>query len=196
LESDRAYLTRTLIHDAGPKVAPPMKGIAWLNELYAAQPSDDRVLIDTNLTAYADFPAIPAPYYIMAESFAKRTWARTDGPVCLSLSGKRCSDEDMLAELIDRLHVGWILQKKGMPLHPEPADGRCFSSLDRSFLYSREDRFDVFVERWRRRGWVMREEFDDSVLYTFTPKCRDALTDWKRLHAAETQTSPETDPSG
>ena len=183
LESDRAFLNRTLQQDAGLEVAPPMSGIARLNQIYTAQPSHDRVLIDTNLTAYADFPTIPAPYYIMAESFSKKTWARSPGPVCLSLSGKRCSDEEMLSELIDRLQVGHILQKKGMP-KPE-----------QSGLFPPEERFDQFIRRWQTRDWVTGEDLRDSILYSFTPAAREVLKDWTRLHPAEPQTSRETGPS-
>jgi hypothetical protein len=174
LEGDTAYLERALQADA-KQSAPPIAGMLRLNRLHAEHPLPGRVLIDTNLVAYADYRTVPVPYYLQAQWFDGLNWERLDySDYVLAAAGKKVSDEVMLAELVGRLNVSHVLldRTRKVPAGRLEPDGCYYAITRRRFLFREEDRFDVFMQRWVEAGLVRRTDWRDSVLYEFSDEVR------------------------
>ncbi len=165
-ENHQHYLERVFPIHAGKTVSPPVQGIFALNRLYSEQPFTDRVLLDTNLVAYADFRTIPGPYYLMVETLGdQRLFRLAAGPVTLSLAGKG-TDEEALREL-ERLNVKYILVKKETPSIKDvkPQDYLKLKMPDR-----KPQSLLVGLERWVQQGLAVKREYQDSLLYIIERK--------------------------
>jgi hypothetical protein len=161
------YLARMEDFHVGDGYAPPLEGIRAANKMYHKGELPGRVLLDTNLVAYADFPSVPSLYYLIVRATQQEVWARSDGYPCLSMAGKVGGDDVVLNEFA-RLDVRHVLIKKNRPKPVAAADGTYGSAADVGRRYTNEDRFDVFIERWVREGLARRVEYGDSILYSLT----------------------------
>jgi hypothetical protein len=163
LGSEHAYMARMEDEHAGQGLGPPLAGIRELNRRYARHQLAGTVLIDTNMTAYADFPTIPGYYYLTVATLKGKDWWKADGPPFLSMAGKCRTDRDFLAEL-KRLNISSILAKKDTERVQTASDGRIHPGSGVSFPTS--EQFNNFMDRWVQEGRASREEFSDSILYT------------------------------
>ena len=172
VESDGDYARRTLRAHANG-FAPPLDGIEALNRLAAAAPTDARVLLDTNLSAYADVRTIPVPYWLMLENTWARTWGFVGGgQVCLHRTLKLTSDDAALQELVGRLNVGYVLM--GRHPAPEPSDGAYRAAGRPGPSFPESERFDRFMQRCVDRGLARKIVLDDSTLFVLD---RDRVLD-------------------
>jgi hypothetical protein len=162
---EAAYVARLEDYHAGAGMGPPLVGIRRMNAMYRAEPWTGRTLIDTNMVAHADFPTVPAMYYLIVQAAERGAWARTDGPPYLAYSGKAVDDESMWRELRERMNVGRILMRKGMEAPRAGADGRYHFGEVPEVSFREADRFEVFVERWVREGRAIKIDLGDSVLF-------------------------------
>lgn len=160
-----AYLARLEDYHAGTGEGPPLVGIERMNAMYRAEPWKGRTLIDTNMIAYADFPTVPASYYLIVQAAERRAWARADGKLCLAYSGKAVDDTAMWRELRERMGIDHILMKKNMGTPMPGADGRYHFGEVPETSFGEEDRFEVFMDRWVREGRAIRVDLGDSVMY-------------------------------
>ncbi|MBI5762071.1 MAG: hypothetical protein HZA51_00950 [Planctomycetes bacterium] len=160
-----AYLARLEDYHAGTGLGPPLVGIERMNEMFRAEPWKGRTLIDTNMMAHADFPTVPANYYLIVQAAERKAWARTDGPPCLAFSGKVVDDAAMWRELRERMDIDHILMKKNMGVPAAGSDGRYHFGEVPETSFGEEDRFEVFMDRWVREGRAIRIDLGDSVMY-------------------------------
>lgn len=160
-----AYLARLEDYHAGSGEGPPLVGIERMNAMYRAEPWKGRTLIDTNMIAYADFPTVPASYYLIVQAAERGAWARADGKLCLAYSGKAVDDTAMWRELRERMDIDHILMKKGKGTPTPGAGGRYHFSEVPESSFGEEDRFEVFMDRWVREGRAIRVDLGDSVMY-------------------------------
>ncbi|HUN82117.1 MAG TPA: hypothetical protein VMV81_11490, partial [Phycisphaerae bacterium] len=163
LSSEQAYLASMEERHAGPDMGPPLDGIRELNRRFASGSLPGKVLIDTNMVAYADFPTIPAYDYLVVASLQRRCWWKVNGPPFLSMGGKSVGDDELINEL-RRVGIGSILARRGTPRAPAGEDGKIHAESEA--VYDSADQFNEFIERWVREGRASREEFADSTLYT------------------------------
>ncbi|MEK6642678.1 MAG: hypothetical protein AABZ08_02125 [Planctomycetota bacterium] len=162
---EEAYLARLEDYHAGAGMGPPLVGIRRMNAMYRAEPWAGWTLIDTNMVAHADFPTVPATYYLIVQATERGAWARADGPPFLAYAGKAVDDESMWRELRERMKIDRILMKKGMGTPRAGSDGRYHFSETPEITFDEADRFEMFVERWVREGRAIKIDLADSVLF-------------------------------
>jgi hypothetical protein len=169
LETDHAYLSRVVPMDVGPDYAPPLDGTWALNERTQPRSSDRRVLYDSNLIAFADFPTINAPDYLQVAALTDRVWESHDG-LSLCQSSTRIGDAELLDELWNRLQIDHILVRKGRNCPDNAATARDGQADRRESSVKGENRFNVIMDHWTTRGLLTRTDYPDSILYTFVPE--------------------------
>jgi hypothetical protein len=146
--------------------APPLQGILETNWLYHEHGWKGRILLDTNLVGYADFPNVPFRYYLQANSGRDGIYRDLGcGPPAMTTAVRRVSDQALLEELTMRLGVKHVLLKKAGSVPPPAQDGTYNDPLDPGRI-PQEDRLDLVLERWASAGIAHKREFLDSVLYS------------------------------
>jgi hypothetical protein len=175
-ESNLRYLTQLAAIQNSADQVPPLHGMRALNDMYHARPGMGRVLLDTHLVAYADFPHIPAPMYFWVRSGTTEPYHRiVSWPPLLRNCAKRVSDQELLTELTERLGVHHVLLSRNGGRPPSAVNGQ-YADDERGGFLAEAERLDLVLDRWTQAGLVTRRRFPDSTLYSF---------DLERVRAAQ-----------
>jgi hypothetical protein len=166
-ESNEIYLSRTLRQQATPTFMPPLRAFSDLNVAYRQAKWPGRVLVDSNLTAYAEFPTVPGTYYFKARTYDSPLYKGAPLADYRHFFNRtyslNVSPDDWLSEVCERLNVDHVIlsRRNYPPTQNEPT--RCDQVLD------------AFV----RAELAVRREYADYVLYSFSRSAVD-----KRLREA------------